>query len=75
MPKTNPPESSSSARAGQANAQHTHGVRPQQWLTFRDARTFVHALNFKSYQEWRAYIHGPARAKDIPTVPTRTYAS
>ena len=37
------------------------------WLSYEKAKTFVHRLNLKSWEEWDKYTHG--ELKDLPVKP------
>ena len=43
----------------------------RQYRPFNEARAFVHALNLKSFNEWRAYCTSGRKPPDIPTMPER----
>ena len=50
----------------------------QKWMSYDEAKKFVHSLKLKSQQEWRNYIKGqilnlPAKPEDIPNAPEQTY--
>ena len=50
----------------------------RRYLSFKDARTFVHGLGLKSQAEWRIYCKGEltekgAKPDDIPATPDSTY--
>jgi hypothetical protein len=43
------------------------------FLSFKDAREFVRALNLKSQKEWFEYLASDNKPEDIPTSPNTTY--
>lgn len=43
----------------------------RQYGPFNEARAFVHALNLRSFNEWRAYCTSGRKPPDIPTMPER----
>lgn len=43
----------------------------RQYRPFHEARAFVHDLNLKSSNEWRAYCKSGQKPPDIPTMPER----
>jgi len=43
------------------------------WLTFEEARAFVHTLELKSQNEWRPYSKSKNRPSNIPASPDRFY--
>lgn len=45
----------------------------KEFLSFLEARQFVHSLNIKSNREWRNYCKSGKKPNDIPTTPARTY--
>jgi len=45
----------------------------KEFLSFLEARQFVHSLNIKSNSEWRNYCKSGKKPDDIPTTPARTY--
>lgn len=56
----------------------TTATHLREYLSFKEARTFVHALKLKSTQEWRKYCAGdiPSRGKlpkYIPSNPDHVY--
>lgn len=55
-----------------------HGVIDDTWLSYEDAKEFVHSLKLISYDEWKAYIDNriedlPARPIDLPKSPQFVY--
>jgi len=42
-----------------------------EYLSFPEARAFVHTLNFKSSNQWREYCKSGQKPHDIPTMPER----
>lgn len=49
-----------------------------EWLSFDEARKYIHTLKLKSQNEWRMYCRGEILEKDekpynIPTIPDRVY--
>src|SRR5689334_10016283 len=46
----------------------------RKYLSFCEARAFVHTLGLKAVAEWRAYCNSKRRPPDIPTNPNRQYA-
>ena len=47
--------------------------KPQQWRSYDEAITFVHAQGIKSQSQWEAWRKTDARPADIPTNPERVY--
>ena len=52
--------------------------RYKKFLSFKEARKFIHALGLKSENEWRKYCKGElkglgSKPEDIPASPARTY--
>ena len=45
----------------------------KEFLSFLEARQFVHSLNIKSNREWRNYCKSGKKPDDIPSTPARTY--
>jgi len=45
----------------------------KEFLSFLEARQFVHSLNIKSNGEWRNYSKSGKKPNDIPATPARTY--
>ena len=43
------------------------------YLIFKDARTFVHLLNYTSNLEWREYCKSGKKPDNIPSSPNNTY--
>jgi len=43
------------------------------WLPFKEARSFVHKLKFKTVTQWLIYSKSGKRPFNIPSVPRRTY--
>jgi len=48
------------------------------WLSYEDAKEYVHSLKLISYDEWKAYIEGrienlPLRPKNLPKSPQFVY--
>lgn len=41
--------------------------------SFKEARAYVHSLNIKSTEEWRAYRKSKKRPADIPSDPRSVY--
>lgn len=55
-----------------------YGVHDDTWLSYEDAKKFVHSLKLASYNEWKAYIEGrieniPLRPMDLPKSPQYVY--
>jgi hypothetical protein len=48
-------------------------ARDRKYLTFAEARSFVHQLGLKNQGEWRAYCRSGKRPENIPTNPHRAY--
>lgn len=44
-----------------------------QFLTFEEAKNFVHSLRLKSQKEWFKYCKSGKRPDNIPTTPMKTY--
>lgn len=54
------------------------GNNPEQWRSYEDAKTFIHTLELKSYQDWTNYLAGKLTNKidlpsDIPRSPLYVY--
>ncbi|MBX7065617.1 MAG: DEAD/DEAH box helicase family protein [Parachlamydiales bacterium] len=47
--------------------------RNMEFLSFEEARAFVHSLNFKSTADWRKYCKSGDKPKNIPSYPNETY--
>jgi hypothetical protein len=45
----------------------------KKWMTFKEARRFVHTLNLKSVTAWLIYCKSGKRPDNLPSVPRRTY--
>ena len=45
----------------------------RKFLNFNDARSFIRALNLKTYDEWIAYAKSGQKPENIPSKPMRTY--
>jgi len=55
-----------------------HGEVDDTWLSYEDAKEYVHSLKLSSYNEWKAYIEGrienlPSRPMDLPKSPQYVY--
>jgi len=55
-----------------------YGVPDDTWLSYEDAKEFVHSLKLGSSNEWKAYIEGrieniPLRPMDLPKSPQYVY--
>ena len=55
-----------------------HGEVDDTWLSYEDAKEYVHSLKLSSYDEWKAYIAGrienlPSRPMDLPKSPQYVY--
>lgn len=50
-------------------------TRHRQYLSFDEARRFVHKLGIKDQKEWRAYCKSGKLRSDIPAHADRTYAN
>jgi superfamily II DNA or RNA helicase len=48
--------------------------RTVEWMSFLEARRWVHRLRLTSYSAWRAFAATPARPVDIPSDPYSIYA-
>ncbi|MCT7542344.1 hypothetical protein N5U20_04395 [Aliarcobacter butzleri] len=56
----------------------THGEVDDTWLSYEDAKEYVHSLKLSSYDEWKAYIDNrienlPLRPMDLPKSPQYVY--
>lgn len=56
----------------------THGEVDDTWLSYEDAKEYVHSLKLSSYDEWKAYIDNrienlPLRPIDLPKSPQYVY--
>ena len=47
----------------------------REYLTFPEAREYVHSLGFKSREEWMNYCRSGKRPPDIPSTPNQVYES
>ena len=45
----------------------------KEFRSFEDARTFSHALNLKSINEWRQYCKSGKKPDNIPASPSSYY--
>ncbi len=45
----------------------------KEYLSFKEARIFVHGLNFRNNHSWRKYCKSGIKPDDIPANPDRTY--
>ena len=45
----------------------------KEWLSFDEARKYVHSLKLKSTNEWRQYCKSDKRPMNIPSKPTDVY--
>src|SRR5262245_12417369 len=43
------------------------------WRPFEEARAFVHSLGLKKKNDWKVWVKGGRRPKDIPSNPNKTY--
>jgi len=43
------------------------------FLPFVEARSFIHDVNIKSFNEWRRYYKSCKRPDNIPTAPNKVY--
>ena len=43
------------------------------WRPFQEARSFVHTLELKNYNEWRQYSKSGKKPEDISADPVQTY--
>jgi hypothetical protein len=43
------------------------------WLSFEEARKFIHSLNLKSYNEWALWHKSSTRPDNIPSNPRKIY--
>jgi hypothetical protein len=55
-----------------------HRKNYSKFRTYENARTFMHQLGLKNYQDWKDYLAGkftelPAKPKDIPSNPAGVY--
>lgn len=55
-----------------------HGVVDDTWLSYEDAKEYVHSLKLSSFNEWKAYIDNrienlPPRPMDLPKSPHFVY--
>lgn len=48
--------------------------RRKQFLSFAEARTYVHKLKLKSQNEWKQYVASGKKPTNIPGWPNETYA-
>ncbi|MFY8012785.1 MAG: integrase repeat-containing protein [Saprospiraceae bacterium] len=46
----------------------------REYISFSDARDFVHKLNLKSQKEWKNYCKSGQKQENIPANPNRTYS-
>ncbi len=44
-----------------------------EWMSFKDARTFIHSFNLKSSTEWRKYTKSKNFPDNIPKYPNEAY--
>ena len=51
----------------------TDDPRKINYMTFKEARTYVRKLNIKNYNEWRLFIKSKKRPLDIPKYPEKYY--
>lgn len=56
----------------------THGEVDDTWLSYEEAKEYVHSLKLSSYDEWKAYIDNrienlPLRPMDLPKSPQYVY--
>ncbi|CAN5515657.1 hypothetical protein BH18THE2_BH18THE2_22250 [soil metagenome] len=47
--------------------------KKRKYLSFGDAREFIHSLQLRSRSEWREHCKSNARRQDIPANPAQTY--
>ncbi|MDD2267064.1 hypothetical protein [Sulfuricurvum sp.] len=55
-----------------------YGIADDTWLTYEEAKSFVHTLGLSGYDQWREYIDDkyinlPIRPDDIPRSPQYVY--
>ena len=43
------------------------------WMSFKEARDFVHELGLRNFDEWRKYLRSGDKPQDIPSIPNSTY--
>jgi len=48
-------------------------IRTREYLTFEEAREFVHTLNLSRYNEWHEYCISGSKPKNIPATPYKLY--
>ena len=53
---------------------NSHKMRDKnRFLSYKDAKTFVHSLNIKSQIEWRKYCKSGNKPNNIPSSPHFVY--
>lgn len=45
----------------------------EKWLTYEEAKEYVHSLNLKSYRDWFNYCKSGNKPKNIPSAPKSIY--
>lgn len=51
----------------------TIATKSNEYMSFTDARKFIHSLQLKNEKEWRQYCKSATKPKNIPNTPERVY--